>query len=612
MPYQILISTPHAAYGELLRISLEETGDYRVRLVQTAAEALGTLGRLPFDLVILDADLADTPLAEAAARVIALRGPRLMVIPPDNNPKHPMLQGIEIHGYVYRPFYTPDMLEAVGDLMRPSTLPPAPPPTDETAPPAWLEEPSLAEEHLQKALVGCTAHLVLVIRGDQVLVSLGSLDRPAAQEIAGILLRSAPSGLKGDLARYFRLSNIPVDYILYARALTNEARLALIYEVSTPLSRIRSQMNAVIKTLAQAPAPAPAAPAAPEAARENTFEWAVDAGSGEDGLSDNEMANLASWLSEMPSPDPQQLDSSSAGGENPATLPSSPADLGWISPDEPESPAPAPQASLEANPAAVDTLPEDRLATPPVWMVAETPDQPEVTEVPLVGEILDSAPVAEAVPGFVETPEIEQAVDTALQPEETEILEEMLPPAPAGGDQADDPSLEWTRPLSTETAIELVDPHAETRPLALRRTIPLSLLDTASPAFASLSYSACLIPRLPYHYLNGEIAEQLTAWLPELCLAFGWRLTEIHIRPDTCQWVAQLSPAVPPAQMIRAVRQILSQRLFDHFNWLALENPSGDFWAPGYLIISGTQLPSPRLVREFLIQTRRQQGLYNK
>lgn len=612
MPYQILISTPHAAYGELLRISLEETGDYRVRLVQTAAEAMATLARLPFDLVILDADLADIPLAEAAARVIALRGPRLMVIPPDNNPKHPMLQGIEIHGYVYRPFYTPDMLESVGDLMRPSTLPPAPPPADEAAPPAWLEEPRLAEEHLQKALVGCTAHLVLVIRGDQVLVSLGSLDRPAAQEIAGILLRSAPTGLKGDLARYFRLSNIPVDYILYARALTSEARLALIYEVSTPLSRIRSQMNTVIKALAQVPAPAPAAPSAPETARENAFEWAVDAGSGEDALSDNELANLASWLSEMPSPDPQQLDPSSAGSESSVQMPSSPADLGWISPDEPESSTPAPQASLEATPAVVDTLPEERLAAQPIWMVAETSEPPAVTDAPLVGEILDSAPAAEAAPGFMETPEINQAVDSALQPEENVNPEEMLSPVRAGENLADDPSAEWTRPISAETAIELVDPHADTRPLALRRTVPLSLLDTASPAFASLSYSACLIPRLPYHYLNGEIAERLTAWLPELCLAFGWRLTEIHIRPDTCQWVVQLSPAVPPAQMIRAVRQILSQRLFDHFNWLALENPSGDFWAPGYLIISGTQLPSPRLVREFLIQTRRQQGLYNE
>jgi REP element-mobilizing transposase RayT len=154
-----------------------------------------------------------------------------------------------------------------------------------------------------------------------------------------------------------------------------------------------------------------------------------------------------------------------------------------------------------------------------------------------------------------------------------------------------------------------VDPNAITRPIALRRSTSFSLLDTASPAFAALAYAACLIPRLPSHYLNGEIAAQLAAWLPEVCLAFGWRLLGVQVRPDTCQWVVQLSPTVPPAQMIRAVRQILSQRLFDHFGRLALENPSGDFWAPGYLIISGTQMPSQNMLRMFVVQTRRQQGL---
>ena len=182
-----------------------------------------------------------------------------------------------------------------------------------------------------------------------------------------------------------------------------------------------------------------------------------------------------------------------------------------------------------------------------------------------------------------------------MEPENRQNIEETAPYQPGS--------------FSTETAIERVDPNAITRPIALRRTTSFSLLDTASPAFAALAYAACLIPRLPSHYLNGEIAAQLAAWLPEVCLAFGWRLLGVQVRPDTCQWVVQLSPTVPPAQMIRAVRQILSQRLFDHFGRLALENPSGDFWAPGYLIISGTQMPSQNMLRMFVVQTRRQQGL---
>ena len=42
---------------------------------------------------------------------------------------------------------------------------------------------------------------------------------------------------------------------------------------------------------------------------------------------------------------------------------------------------------------------------------------------------------------------------------------------------------------------------------------------------------------------------------------------------------------------------------------LAKQNPSGDFRATGYLIVSGMQPPSPRLLREYLAETRRRQGL---
>jgi hypothetical protein len=38
------------------------------------------------------------------------------------------------------------------------------------------------------------------------------------------------------------------------------------------------------------------------------------------------------------------------------------------------------------------------------------------------------------------------------------------------------------------------------------------------------------------------------------------------------------------------------------------ENPSGDFWAPGYLIMGGTQPHPPQLVKDYIKQTRTRQG----
>jgi hypothetical protein len=42
---------------------------------------------------------------------------------------------------------------------------------------------------------------------------------------------------------------------------------------------------------------------------------------------------------------------------------------------------------------------------------------------------------------------------------------------------------------------------------------------------------------------------------------------------------------------------------------LAQENPSGDFWAPGYLITSISQPLSAEVIREYIQKTRQHQGV---
>ena len=55
------------------------------------------------------------------------------------------------------------------------------------------------------------------------------------------------------------------------------------------------------------------------------------------------------------------------------------------------------------------------------------------------------------------------------------------------------------------------------------------------------------------------------------------------------------------------MRQHTSQRIFNHFPDLAEENPSGDFWAPGYLVMTGSQPPPAQVVQDFIQSTRRRQ-----
>ena len=134
-------------------------------------------------------------------------------------------------------------------------------------------------------------------------------------------------------------------------------------------------------------------------------------------------------------------------------------------------------------------------------------------------------------------------------------------------------------------------------------------LMSASPGVYNLTYGILLIPRLPDHHLVGDLADRLPLWVSQLCVAFAWRLEHISVRPDYLQWNASAVPETPPVHLVRNIRKHTSQRIFDEFPVLGRANPSGDFWATGFLLITGSQPPSGRLVQEFIQQTRQKQGI---
>lgn len=123
-----------------------------------------------------------------------------------------------------------------------------------------------------------------------------------------------------------------------------------------------------------------------------------------------------------------------------------------------------------------------------------------------------------------------------------------------------------------------------------------------------LTYACLLVPRFSSHFLTGDLSERMDEWLPHICVAFGWRLEFLAIRPEYLQWVVNVQPNSSPGYLMRIVRQQTSEKIFSEFPRFKKENPSGDFWAPGYLIMGGTQPHPPQLVRDYIRQTRQRQG----
>jgi REP element-mobilizing transposase RayT/CheY-like chemotaxis protein len=135
------------------------------------------------------------------------------------------------------------------------------------------------------------------------------------------------------------------------------------------------------------------------------------------------------------------------------------------------------------------------------------------------------------------------------------------------------------------------------------------VLEPVNPAVYNLDYACLLLPRFPQHHMTGDLLNKLGEWVPHICIAFAWRLEYISIRPEHLQWIVNVPPATSPAYLMRILRQHTSERIFAEFPRFKKENPSGDFWAPGYLIMGGSQPPPVQLIKDFITQTRQRQGI---
>jgi REP element-mobilizing transposase RayT len=148
----------------------------------------------------------------------------------------------------------------------------------------------------------------------------------------------------------------------------------------------------------------------------------------------------------------------------------------------------------------------------------------------------------------------------------------------------------------------------ETRPHSITEVAGRVMLEPVSPGLYNLTYACLLVPRFSSHYLTGDMSDRLSEWLPQICIAFGWRLEYLAVRPEYIQWVVNVSPSTSPGYLMRIMRQQTSERIFTEFTRMKKENPSGDYWAPGYLIMGGTQPHPPQLVKDYIKQTRTRQG----
>lgn len=551
MTYNVLVITPQAQFGEMIRLTLEETGLYRVRLVPNGGSGLASCHLISFAVAIIDCDLPAQSAVELAQQLRIMQPElKVVLIPPGNNPHHSLLNGFEPDGFIEQPFFIPEMLEQIASLTCSS-------PQAESSiplPPPWLDDQMRVSQVFGQVFSTFTAQAGIIVRGKEPWCPAGNITPGATRELTAWLSRYTAAPLQTDLARFFHLNSEALDVLIYAVTIASGVILALVFPPGTALSRISNQARQCATELTRR---LTSDREPPEEEGEFTFP------SKEDGKPTADLA-FETFLNRLPPPEPAPEAESGTSDEflfpweMPLPQPEAQAQADWkpYTEAQPVEPPPA----IEEQPANLQPVPESTLDIEDTVSVTLIPADQQPTVAILVPEIL---PVQDEPP--------------------------MTFPEPPAGDAV----LEDTQPVRLAPSAPPVDTSA---------TMPVQPKPT---------YYCVLLPCRPEHTLYGPAADMLINWLPQLCLAFNWDLRNMEVNLDYLLWQVQLAGDATPNAVVRTVRKLSSQRMFNLNPRYQAENPSGDFWAPGFLIISGAQPPTAALLRQHIQQTRRRQGLVN-
>lgn len=541
MTENLLIVTTDLKFGQTIRNSLQDTGSYRVHIVNNKAAAVVRTDELACQMAFLDLQLGEQTVEEIGQSLHTINPDIKLFLLADDNAIPPTLDSIRPWTLVRKP-YLPELVKtSMGPLTNSTTTP-----KSTTANLAWLSDVSKAAQHLTRLSLESSSQAALITRDGELWAYAGQLSQTAAKEIAQTLAKNWSAQKGSDLLRFIRLESTKAEHMLYATELAENVLLAMVFDAETPFSTIRSQASQLVTSLSEEDKAEKEKPAWPKPSGTENAAAANDANeisNEDDGIA---IPSISEILVDIPTPNPKPVSKARPVEVKPAAAP-------------------------EYKPAPVDPGETRRSAF----------SRESSMPVPLKDLLLADQPT-----------DFDQTV-------KSQLAEELETTAPSESKQR--PQTPLRKPMIGELD--------ETRPHSINEVAGRIVLEPASAGVYQLTYACLLVPRFTSHYLTGDIADRLSEWIPNICIAFGWRLEHLAVRPEYIQWVVNVPPATSPGYLMRILRQQTSEKIFSEFPRLKKENPSGDFWAPGYLIMGGTQPHPPQLVKDYIKQIRQRQGI---
>lgn len=255
---------------------------------------------------------------------------------------------------------------------------------------------------------------------------------------------------------------------------------------------------------------------------------------------------------------------------------------------ESENPPPADQ--IVAGPFESEALPP----LPTEWQSEE--------------ELIETASEVDGIPGVEDTLFTEEMLEPAAESEKEPVIravedfgsftDHIYVDTPTDATVPEIPlaSLEGTE-FPPPLPMEHFSSHSTTEP----GTTPLGIRNFR------FQYTCVLVPRVAAQFLTRDLNERLSFLLPQLHLEYGWHLTGIAIRPQYITWSISVPIETSPIKVIQEIRRRTSAHLFSNFPELNPGNAIHDFWAPGFLALSGSSRPSSGMIYDFIAQIRKNQ-----
>ena len=578
MKADFIVVTPQASFGELIRQSLSDTGSFRIHMASDKAQAILAAENENCSLALLDMELGEKELL-STGRSLRRVNPDLDLVILADEDLPPAMDVIRPWVLLRKPFYLPDfiqliravpiipdeLIDALEENNEPMSQKEIEPPSQDNPPVLdipWLNDVSKAAQHLTRLTLESSAQAALITRERELWAYAGGLSQNAANELAATVSRHWDGQKGNDLLRFVRLESTKAEHMLYATSMTVDVILALVFDAETPFSTIRSQANSLARSLAIAKTgPLDSLERTP-APKGEQVQVESEADEFDDSSEDMEIPSIADILDEIPPPIPPKRVE---------------AEMPQMSADADDESASSLDFEMDLDPSAAVTRPSTPLPKKSNRRLSQ-----------------ESSPA-------IRLEDLVMTEQPTNQPDSlTDFADELAATMPSKS-QRRRPATPVRQPVPGELD--------ETRPHSITEVAGRMITESASAAMVQLNFACLLVPRFTAHYMTGDLADRMSEWMPKICIAFGWRLEFLAVRPDYLQWVVNVTPNTSPGYLMRIMRQQTSEKIFNEFPRLKRDNPSGDFWAPGYLIMGGIQPHPPQLVKDYIKQTRHRQGI---